>query len=101
MRRDPEKYGIDEIVISDFSPTTDSHMMKKYLGQTAKNLFISLAKPGYLIGVGVGETISEMASSFNHGDIPFNLNVASLIGDWNNSSLESESLTSSIRSQIQ
>lgn len=89
-----ETYGLESVTIVDTPNLCDERLLKKYIGQTAKGVLASVLKPDAIVGVGVGGTIWEMISSFKSGEIPYSINVVSLMGGWSEStSLNEESIS--------
>lgn len=76
-------FGLDAVSIVETPSKVNENAMKKYLGQRAKETFVSLLKPDMNVGIGAGNTMAELVASLKVGEIPFNINPFPLVGGWN------------------
>ena len=85
-----EKFNLEYAKVINIPYSSDQWHQKKALGQAAKEVFLSLVAPGNNIGIGAGETLYEMISSLNVGDIAFNVKIVPMMGGWASSRLNTE-----------
>lgn len=84
------RYQLIDAVIIDNLENERSIELKKTLGKVAAEKFFKLLKPGYLVGIGPGETMLEMINSMSRTKFVGGIRVIPLMGAWSRGSVEHE-----------